>query len=78
MGIAANVDLAKRKTMNTTKQHLNQSFKTCVAKGCSNLGIYEMEIVFLGRKGWFCEQCKDSLINDGLLLQQQSLQYEKE
>jgi hypothetical protein len=57
--------------MKATKQHLNQSFKTCAAKGCSKPGIHEMQIMFLGRNGWFCEQCKDSLMRDGLLLQQQ-------
>ncbi|MFL6457938.1 MAG: hypothetical protein ACJ71G_13360 [Nitrososphaeraceae archaeon] len=56
--------------MNPSKQHLSQSHKPCAAKGCSNPGTYEMEIAFLGRKGWFCEQCKHSLIRDGLLLQQ--------
>jgi hypothetical protein len=60
--------------MNTTarQQHVAESFKICAAKGCSRHGIHEMEILFLGMKGWFCEQCKDSLIQDGLLLQQTS------
>lgn len=53
-----------------TKQHLTQSYKPCAAKGCSNPGVYEIEILFLGRKGWFCEQCKYSLMCDGLLIQQ--------
>jgi hypothetical protein len=59
--------------MNVTKQHLSQSYKTCAAKGCSRPGIHGMEILFLGRKGWFCEQCKDSLMRDGLLLQHQGV-----
>jgi hypothetical protein len=59
--------------MNATKQRLTQSHKTCAAKGCSSYGIYEMEIAFLGMKGWFCEQCKDSLIRDGLLIEQQGV-----
>jgi hypothetical protein len=57
--------------MNITKQHVDQSLKICAAKGCSNPGISEMKILFLGKKGWFCEQCKDRLMRDGLLLQQQ-------
>jgi hypothetical protein len=59
--------------MSVTKQHLSQLSKPCAAKGCSNPGIHEMEIVFLGRKGWFCEECKDGLMRDGLLLQQQAV-----
>ena len=54
--------------MNATKQRISQSHKTCAAKGCSNPGTQEMEILFLGRKGWFCTQCKDSLMHDGLLV----------
>ena len=54
--------------MNATKQLVSQSDKACAAKGCSNPGTHEMEIAFLGRKGWFCEQCKDSLMHDGLLV----------
>ena len=53
-----------------TKQHLSQSFKACAAKGCSNPGTFEMEILFLGRKGWFCAKCKHSLLREGLLIQQ--------
>jgi hypothetical protein len=29
-----------------------------------------MEILFLGKTGWFCKKCKDSLVQDGLLIQQ--------
>lgn len=57
--------------MNTMNQRLTHPYKTCAAKDCTNPGIYQMEIVYLGRKGWFCELCKDSLIHDGLLLQKQ-------
>lgn len=57
--------------MNTSQQNLTHSYKTCTAKGCTSPGIYEMEILFLGRTGWFCEQCKDSLTHDGLLLEQE-------
>jgi hypothetical protein len=56
--------------MNSIKHIAIEEFKRCAAKGCSNPGIHEMQILFLGRKGWFCEQCKDSLMQDGLLIQQ--------
>lgn len=58
--------------MSTTKkqQRLIQAHKICAAKGCASLGLHEMEILFLERKGWFCEQCRDVLIRDGLLIQQ--------
>jgi hypothetical protein len=57
--------------MNAAKQHLSQSYKPCAAKDCSSPGIYEMEILFLGKTGWFCKQCKDNLMRDGLLIQHQ-------
>jgi hypothetical protein len=59
--------------MNSIKHIAIEEFKRCAAKSCTNPGTYEMEIVFLGKKGWFCEQCKDSLMGDGLLLQQQGV-----
>ena len=55
----------------TEQQQFIQHHRICAAKGCSRLGTFEMEILFLGRNGWFCEQCKDNLMRDGLLLQQQ-------
>jgi hypothetical protein len=57
--------------MNSIKHIAIEEFKRCAAKGCSNPGTFEMEILFLGRKGWFCTQCKDSLMRDGILIQQQ-------
>jgi hypothetical protein len=57
--------------MNTTKKQ-EQLTQTCTAKGCSEPGIYEMEVLFLKRKGWFCQQCKDRLRSEGLLVQQQT------
>jgi hypothetical protein len=58
--------------MNITKQQqqLTQHHKICAAKDCASLGVYEMEILFLGKKGWFCQNCKESLTRDGLLIQQ--------
>jgi hypothetical protein len=58
--------------MKAAKQHLSQSHKPCAAKDCSNPGIHEIQILFLGRKGWFCTQCKESLMRDGLLVQPQA------
>lgn len=55
----------------STQQQVAGSFKICAAKYCSRPGIHEMQILFLGRTGWFCEECKNSLMCDGLLLEQQ-------
>jgi hypothetical protein len=55
--------------MNTTKQDvLRQRYKICAARDCPNQGIYRMEILYLGRDGWFCEHCKKNLVTDGLLV----------
>jgi hypothetical protein len=56
--------------MNPPKQDLTQRYKTCAARDCSNHAVYCMEILYLGKTGWFCEHCKNNLIADGLLVQQ--------
>ncbi len=58
--------------MNPSKQdHISQRYRTCAARDCPNPGVYCMEILYLGRNGWFCEHCKNNLVTDGLLVHQQ-------
>jgi hypothetical protein len=40
--------------------------KTCAGIGCPNLGKYPLKIVYLNRVGFFCEVCKNELVQEGL------------
>jgi hypothetical protein len=56
--------------MNAPNQDLiTQRYKTCAARDCPNPGIYCMDILYLAKNGWFCEDCKNNLAADGLLVQ---------
>jgi len=64
--------------MNAIKQDvLRQRYNICAAKDCPNPGIYRMEVLYLGRDGWFCECCKNNLTADGLLLIKQQQQHQQ-
>ena len=45
--------------------------KECAGKGCRNVGVHYLKIVFLNQSGWFCEGCKKSLIGDKLVEEQE-------
>jgi hypothetical protein len=42
-------------------------YDRCAGKNCHNIGIYSLRVVYLNRKGWFCDSCKDGLISAGLV-----------
>ena len=44
-------------------------YKTCARNGCSNPAEYRLTIIYLNKTGWFCELCKNELIEDGLALE---------
>jgi hypothetical protein len=56
--------------MNPIKQEASQEYKECAGKGCQNAGIHYLKIVFLNKRGWFCDSCKSSLIADNLCIEQ--------
>jgi len=42
-------------------------YKHCVGKGCRRKGIHYLRIQFLNKYGWFCDSCKEFLIQDKLI-----------
>lgn len=55
--------------MNPIIQKVYQEYKECAGKACSNPGIYYLKVLYLGKSGWFCNSCKDSLSADGLVIE---------
>jgi hypothetical protein len=53
--------------MNSTEQFEIQEYKECVGKGCNNSGLHKLEILYIRKVGWFCDQCRDNLIASGLV-----------
>jgi hypothetical protein len=52
--------------MSSIKLDTLTEYKECAGKGCHNVGIHYLEIIFLNKSGWFCEQCGSDLIVSGL------------
>lgn len=42
--------------------------KGCAGKNCANAAIYSLTIIYLNKIGWFCNDCKNELINEGLVI----------
>ena len=40
-----------------------QGYNICAGKGCNNIGKNHLKILFINKSGWFCEFCKEDLIN---------------
>jgi hypothetical protein len=41
-------------------------YKECAGKDCSRQGFYCLRIQFINKYGWFCDSCRNSLIDDKL------------
>jgi hypothetical protein len=44
----------------------SDKFKDCAGRGCSENGIHYLKIHFINKCGWFCDSCKNTLV-DGKL-----------
>lgn len=53
--------------MTASNQYGLEGYKECVGKECHNLAIHRLEVLHIKKIGWFCDQCKDSLIESGLV-----------
>jgi hypothetical protein len=42
-------------------------YKSCAGKNCKKKGIHYLRIRFVKKFGWFCDSCKDFLIEDKLI-----------
>ena len=41
--------------------------RTCAGKNCKNIAKHHLMLVLIKRSGWFCENCRQSLQEDGLV-----------
>jgi hypothetical protein len=44
-----------------------QQQANCAGNGCPNKGTFQLTIIYLNRKGWFCNNCKQDLTREGLV-----------
>ncbi len=44
-----------------------KEFKICVGKGCNNVGLHSLSIIYINKTGLFCETCKKELEKCGLV-----------
>jgi hypothetical protein len=51
---------------NLTIRYFNNNQK-CARKGCLNIGKNHAEIIYINKRGWFCDGCIIELNKSGLL-----------
>ncbi len=56
--------------MNINNDSKALEYKTCAGKNCNNIAIHLLTIVLIKQSGWFCSDCKKSLLKEGLIDQQ--------
>jgi hypothetical protein len=55
--------------MNSITEKVMVDDRRCAGKECREKGLHYLEILYLNKSGWFCESCKDSLISNELVVQ---------
>jgi hypothetical protein len=55
---------------NNVSNYAIRENKTCVCKNCNRIGKNSLKIVYINKIGWFCDLCKDDLLNQKLVLEQ--------
>ena len=63
-------------TMDSEEVH---TIHQCAGMYCRSVGKYLLTIIYLDKKGWFCELCKDDLVREGLVVpntEQVAIDYE--
>jgi hypothetical protein len=53
--------------MNSIKSDVFTRYKECAGRGCQNIGVHNLKIIFLNKSGWFCDDCRNGLILDKLI-----------
>ena len=48
-------------------------YKICAGNGCSNVAKYPLRILYLNKIAWFCDACKNELLNEGLVMEIKSV-----
>jgi len=52
--------------MKSNKKNCLEEYKECAGKECQNLGVHCLKILFLNKRAWFCDSCKDILVASNL------------
>ena len=60
-------------TSNNTNDTLIQEYKACAGKGCNKIGIYNLMIIYINKRGYFCDSCKIELEKLGRVNNQNTL-----
>jgi hypothetical protein len=42
----------------------------CAGMSCNSEGKHLLRVIYLDKKGWFCESCKEDLLKNGLVVQE--------
>lgn len=40
-----------------------EEYQFCAGKGCNNKGTSQLMIIYVNKIGWFCDICKEELID---------------
>lgn len=58
-------------SMNSIRSDPIPKYKECAGKNCKSQGVHYLKVAFLNQFGWFCEDCKNGLIGDRLVEEQE-------
>ena len=58
---------------NNTSDNGVQEYKVCAGKGCNNIGIHNLMIIYINKRGYFCNSCKIELEKLCLVTNQNTL-----
>lgn len=45
------------------KNSLEYKYTTCFGRNCNNQGKFNLKIILINRRGWFCDSCAKDLIS---------------
>lgn len=49
--------------MTSTTQYDYEEYKQCAGKDCTNHGVNRLEVLYIKKVGWFCDQCRSYLVS---------------
>ena len=52
--------------MTSIDQNWIVEYKQCAGKDCPELGVHYLRIRFIKKCGWFCDSCRNTLLDDKL------------
>lgn len=58
------------KIMNSHNINTEQQYKECAGKDCNRIATTQLKIRYLNRYGYFCNVCKNELLDLGLVIRE--------